>query len=188
MAGQADNRGAARASRWRIAAWTAAALLLLLPLLAMQVSGEVAWGPADFAMAGVLIAGVGAAFELALRMNGNLAHRAAAAVALAAAFLLIWINLAVGIIGTEADPANLVYGGVLVLGIAGAAIARFRPHGMALALAAPALAQALAAIAALIAGFGQAAMVTAIFIAPWLLSAWLFGLAARQREQAGATR
>ncbi|MEA3015254.1 MAG: hypothetical protein QOD42_3799 [Sphingomonadales bacterium] len=87
-------------------------------------------------------------------------------------------HLAVGIIGTEADPANLVYGGVLA--IAGALVARFRPHGMALALAATALAQALVAAGALIAGFGQASMVTALFVAPWLVSAWLFRMAARQ--------
>ncbi|HEV7659186.1 MAG TPA: hypothetical protein VGO55_05005 [Allosphingosinicella sp.] len=179
MAGNTEIRGIARTSRWRIAAWTVAALLLLLPLLAMQVSDEVVWGPADFATAGALIAGVGAAFELVVRMTGNLAYRAAVAIALAAAFLIIWINLAVGIIGTEADPANLVYGAVLATGIAGALIARLRPHGMALAMAATALAQALVAIATLIAGFGQASMVTAIFVAPWLLSAWLFRVAAR---------
>ena len=34
-----------------------------------------------------------------------------------AAFLLIWINLAVGIIGSEDNPANLMYGAVLLLGL-----------------------------------------------------------------------
>jgi hypothetical protein len=188
MAGNADIRGAARAGPWRIAGWAVAALILLLPLVAMQFTDELVWGPADFAMAAALILGVGAAFELAVRMTGNHAYRAAVAVALAASLLLIWINLAVGIIGTEDNAANLVYGGVLAIGIAGALVARFRPHGMALALAATALAQALVALAALIAGFGQAAIVTAIFVAPWLVSAWLFRIAARQQARTGAAR
>ena len=33
--------------------------------------------------------------------------------ALAAAFILVWMNLAVSIIGTEDNPAKLMYGGVL---------------------------------------------------------------------------
>ena len=55
--------------------------------------------------------------------------------------MLVWINLAVGIIGSEDNPANLMYGGVLAVGVAGAVAARFRPGGMARALAATALAQ-----------------------------------------------
>jgi hypothetical protein len=51
------------------------------------------------------------------------------------------MNLAVGVIGTEDDPANLMYVGVLAVGIIGAIIARFRPHGMARTLFATALAQ-----------------------------------------------
>ena len=51
--------------------------------------------------------------ELAARMTGNSAYRAAVGVAVAAAFILVWMNLAVGIIGTEDNPAKLMYGGVL---------------------------------------------------------------------------
>src|SRR5688572_8042949 len=58
-------------------------------------------------------------------------YRFAVGVALAAALFLVWMNLAVGLIGTEDNPANLLYGGVLAVGIIGAIIARFRPHGMA---------------------------------------------------------
>jgi hypothetical protein len=50
------------------------------------------------------------------------------------------MNLAVGIIGSEDNPANLMYGGVLAVGIIGAIIARFEPHGMARALVATTLA------------------------------------------------
>jgi hypothetical protein len=171
-----------------MAAWATAAILLLLPLFAMQVTNEVAWDLADFVFAGVLILGVGVAYELTVRMTGNTPYRAAVAVALAAAFILIWMNLAVGIIGTEDNPANLMYGGVLVVGIIGAVIARFRPDGMARALFAAALAQAVVAAIALIAGM-QSPVSPAIeilglngfFAALWLGSAWLFRKAARKQ-------
>jgi hypothetical protein len=58
-------------------------------------------------------------------MTDNRAYRAAVGVAIAAAFILVWMNLAVGIIGSEDNPANLMYGGVLAIGIIGAVIARF---------------------------------------------------------------
>lgn len=87
-------------------------------------------------------------------MVGNNAYRAAVGVALAAAFVLVWMNLAVGVIGSEDNPANLMHGGVLAAAIVGVVIARFRPRGMARALLATALAKALVAVIALIAGLG----------------------------------
>lgn len=54
----------------------------------------------------------------------------------------------------DGDPANLMYFGVLAVGIIGALIARFKPRGMARALIAMALAQALILTIALIARFG----------------------------------
>lgn len=76
----------------------ATAFILLLPLLAMQFTDEVAWGPADFVVVGALLLGTGFMYELAARKASGIAYRAAAGVALVASLLLIWINLAVGII------------------------------------------------------------------------------------------
>ena len=89
--------------------------------------------------------------ERSTMLNRN-AYRAAVGVALAAAFILVWINLAVGLIGDSGDLANSMYIGVLAAGIVGAIIAPFRPHGMARVLLATALAQALVAVIALLAG------------------------------------
>jgi hypothetical protein len=111
MAGKAENGGGRRGSPWRIAAWTVAALMLLLPLVAMRFTDEVSWDETDFILAGALIGGAGLTFELAARATANHAYRAAVGVALAAAFLLIWLNLAVGIVGTEDNPFNLMFGG-----------------------------------------------------------------------------
>ena len=60
------------------------------------------------------------------------------------------MNLAVGIIGSEDNPANLLYLGVLAVGILGAGFVRFRPRGMARTLLATALAQMLVPVIALI--------------------------------------
>ena len=61
----------------------------------------------------------------------NTTYRFASGVAVGAAFILVWLSLGVGIIGRDGDPANLMYFGVLAVGIIGTLIARFRPGGMA---------------------------------------------------------
>lgn len=186
MAVNTVNGGNWRGSRWRLAGWGAATVLLLVPLVAMQFTDEVNWSVADFVVFGAMLACAGGAFELAARMTRNTAYRAAVAVALAAAFLLVWANGAVGIIGSEDNPANLMFGGVLAVGLVGAAVARFRPEGMARALVATALAQALVAVVAAVAGMGYIFAATAFFGALWLASAWLFRRAALQQAGAGA--
>lgn len=171
-----------------------AALILLLPLVAMQFTDEVVWDETDFAVIGVMLFGACSAYELAARMTGNIAYRAAVGVAVVAAFILMWINLAVGIIGSEDNPANLMYGGVLAVGILGALIVRFQPHGMARALAVTALVQASVGVLALIAGLGATGAnwpgaivaLTGLFAALWRISAWLFQKAAWEQTSAGA--
>jgi hypothetical protein len=127
-------------------------------------------------------------------MRTRNAYRSAAGLALAAALLLIWLSLGVGIIGKDGDPANLLYFGVLAVGVIGAICARLKPHGMARALLATALAQALVAAIALIAELGlpysppaEIVLLNAFFIAMFAGSAWLFRSAARQNpEEVGA--
>jgi hypothetical protein len=160
----------------------ATAFILLLPLLAMQITDEVVWGLADFVVAGALLFGAGLTYELVARKMGSIAYRVAVGVALVAALLLVWMNLAVGLIGSEDELANLMYIGVLAVGIIGAIIARFRPHGMVRALFATALAQTLVAVIALIAGMHQypgssvseILNVNGFFVALFILSALLF--------------
>jgi hypothetical protein len=171
----------------------ATAFILLLHLLAMQITDAVVWGPADFAVAGALLFGTGLTYQLVTRKAGTIAYRFAVGAALAAALILVWVNLAVGLIGSEDDPANLMYIGVLAVGIIGALIARFRSRGMARALLATALAQALVAVVALIAGMHQnpgssvfeILAANAFFVALFVGSALLFRYAARERTPAG---
>lgn len=115
----------------------------------------------------------------------NTTYRMAIGVALAAAFILIWLSLGVGIIGRDGDPANLMYFGVLAVGITGAFMARFRPRGMARALSATAIAQASVTAIAISAGLGypwsgplELSILNGTFIALFAGSAWLFRRAA----------
>lgn len=189
MMGNARTTGTG--NRWRIAGWGAAAVLLLLPLVAMQFTDEVDWGLSDFVIFGAMLALAGGAFEWAVKLSPGKTFRAAAGVALAAAFLLVWVNGAVGLVGNEDNPANLMYLGVLIIGIAGAAVTRVRPSGMALTMMAVAVAQLLVPVIALIAGLASMQgmintfMVTGLFCMLWLVSAWLFrisGIPAESEE------
>lgn len=168
----------------RLAVWGGAAALMLLPLLILRLAGNETWAPGDFVFLAILLAGIGVAYELAARVRDRSAYRVAVGLALAAALLLIWINLAVGIIGSEDNPANAIYGGVIAVALAGTMLARFRPLGMAYAMAATAIAQVLAFVVALAAGLGFTGPITIFFAALWLLSAWLFRKAARARAPA----
>ena len=68
-----------------------------LPAVAMLFTGEVDWGPGDFLAMGAMLLVACSACELAARLLARPAHRVAAFVAIAAAFLLTWAELAVGI-------------------------------------------------------------------------------------------
>lgn len=169
-------------SPWRAAMWAAALALLLLPWVAMQFTAEVDWTPGDFTIFGVMLLGACGAMELGARMNGHLAYRTGVAVAVAAGFLLVWVNLAVGIVGSEHNPANLMFAGVLLVPAIGALAARFRAPGMVRALTATAAAQAIAAGAVLWLGHGYEALLTCFFVALWAVSALLFRWAASARR------
>ena len=120
-------------------------------------------------------------------------YRFATVLALATAFILVWLIGAVGVIGVEGDPFDLMYFGVLAVGIISAVIARFQSHGMARALFATAFAQALVTVIALLAGKHQSSVssvpeiliLNGFFIALFLGSARLFGNAAREGTPTG---
>lgn len=191
MAASAEHGGLWWRSRWRIAAWGTVLLVLLLPMFAMQFTEEVAWDLADFVVFGAMLVGAGTTIELAARTTRNRTYLAAVGIALTAAFILVWMNAAVGIIGNENNPANLMYGGVLAVGAIGAIIRGFRPDGMASALFATALVQALVCVIAIIAGMGypespplEIVGVNALFVVLWFVSALLFRKAAREQIRA----
>jgi hypothetical protein len=132
------------------------------------------WGPMDFAIIGVLVLGSGLLYEYASMRAGNVAHRAAVGIAVAAGLFLIWVNLAVGMIGDEGNPANLMYILVLFVALIGAAIARFEPREASIAMFATAITHVVVAAIALIAGLGPTLPADAFFVAAWVASGLLF--------------
>ncbi len=164
--------------RW--AGWGGAVVLILTPLIVMKLApgAGVNWTLGDFIFAILMFGAVGLAFELAARISTSWWYRGGAALGLAAGFLLIWANLAVGYIGSEDNPYNLLFFGVVAIAIAGALLARFRARGMALAMLAAAIAHAAAGLGGLAAD-PITAPITLAFAAMWLASAALFRRAAR---------
>lgn len=162
------------------------ALLLLIPLAAKLILADMAWNLFDFVAAGIMLFGAGLTFVLIARMGNTTAYRLAVGVAVAAGLLLVWANLAVGLVGSEGNPANLLYGGVLAVALIGAVAARFRPLGMSRAMFGAALTYVVVTAIALFVWkpAGAAAepaahllnvlVANVLFVALWAASGWLF--------------
>lgn len=76
-----------------------ATLLLLIPLIAMQFTNEVNWGPFDFLIAAVLLFLIGLIIEFLIRTKKP-GYRILLAVVLLVILILFWVELAVGIFGS----------------------------------------------------------------------------------------
>jgi hypothetical protein len=127
----------------------ATAFLLLIPLVAMQFTQEVVWTLSDFVFAAVILFGTGLTYVLIARKWNNTVYRMAVGVAVVAGFLIVWVNAAVGLVGSNDNPVNLLYGSVLAVALIGAFVARFRPLGLSYAMFAAALTYAVVTVIAL---------------------------------------
>jgi hypothetical protein len=156
--------------------WGGAACLLLLPAVAMQLDAPgVEWTVPDFIVMGLMLAVACGLYELGAWLYGGTACRAGFGIAVVSGVLTVWTNLAVGMLGDEGHPANLMFLGVILVATSGAFVADFKAPGMARAMCATAAAQVLAACVGLAMGFGSREVVlTAAFALPWLASAGMF--------------
>lgn len=93
-------------------------------------------------------------------------YKSAIVLSIFGVFLLIWMSLGIGIIGEDGNPKNIVYAGVVLIGIIGTILSRKKPMGMALTLFTMALAQSVIAIIAILLKAGM----------PWSPPAELLGL------------
>lgn len=119
--------------------------LLVAPAIAMLFTREADWGPEDFGAFAVMpLLGCGA-YEALDRAATGRTYRIAAALAVGAAFLMVWADLSVGYVGDAPSPTSA---GVVLVAVVGACIARLRPAGTAIAMVA--IAQLLAAPACFI--------------------------------------
>jgi len=108
--------------------------LLLIALTAMQFPAEADWTVSDFIAATVLLMGAGMIYKFVSLQMPLPSYRRGVAFAVFPSLAVIWVNLAVGIIGNEDHPANLMFFAVLLAGFTGAIIARFRPKGLSLTM------------------------------------------------------
>jgi hypothetical protein len=165
--------------------WGGAAALLLAPWLAMRFTHEVAWTGGDFMVFGAMLLTACVAFETVTRVARVPSYLLASMIAIGAAFLLLWANLAVGIVDAPDHPANLLFLGVLVIGAVGAGLARLRARSMSYVLAAMAVAQLLAGGIVMQMETQESTMFvaafTGLYVVAWLTSALLFRKAANAR-------
>ncbi|HOI29631.1 MAG TPA: hypothetical protein PLZ15_07680 [Melioribacteraceae bacterium] len=168
-------------------------LILLIPLIAMIAGDEVVWNLMDFVIAGILLSGAGISFVLLTHKSGNRKYSIATGIAVGAALFMMWANLAVGIIGNEDNPANIMYLWVIGVGVVAAVIAQFKPKGMSYALLATALTQVIVVVIAYIEGngntfseFRELITVNGFFIALWIISSALYLQSAKLTVQKDA--
>ena len=166
-------------TRWRITVWSGAAFLLMLPAIAMRFTREVDWSAADFLAMGAMLLSACAAFEIAARVARDPAYLLGALAAIGSGFLLVWIDLAVGVIGSEDDPANLLFAGVLITAFVGSIAARLQPRKMARAMYATAVVQALIGVYAAFGPHLEAVALCLVFAGIWVVSGRLFAHADR---------
>jgi len=163
--------------------WGGALALLALPWVAMRFTDEVAWTGRDFALFGAMLLVACLAFEAALRVARVPAHLLASLLAIGTAFLLVWANLAVGIVDEPEHPANLMFAAVLLVGAIGAALSRLQASGMAQVLSLMACLQAAAGAIAISMDTQTPALVMAVLTlvcsAAWLSAAWLYHVSSR---------
>ncbi len=159
----------------------------------MRLTEQVDWQAGDFLAFGVMLLIPGLALELVTRKRGPGSYRTGVGLAMAAAFFLVWVNGAVGLIGAEDNPANLMYGGVLGVAVLGAAVCRLRPRGMALSMLAAAGVQVLVLVIALLRDAGHGAPSwptgtitgTVFFVSLWCCAAFAFRQADHDTREEG---
>jgi hypothetical protein len=139
IAGRTDDGAGRRRSLWKSPALLTG-LILLIPLWGNHFVHGWNWPLRAFVVLGVFLFVIGFTYELVTRNRNAIAYRAAVGVAFAAGFLLTWTNL---VQWADVTPAAAMYFAVPIVGVIGAAVARLRPNGMAWALFATALAQAV---------------------------------------------
>jgi hypothetical protein len=75
-------------------------IILSIPLIAMQFTNEVNWELSDFIIAGILLLGTGLICEFIMRKVKTKENRIALCLVVITILLLVWAELAVGIIGS----------------------------------------------------------------------------------------
>ena len=157
-------------------------VVLLIPLWGVIYVDDWNWDWHGFVIAGAFVFSAAMLYEFAAKTMRNRAYKLAVGLAVTTSFLVAWSNFVQAV---DVNLFNFMYHGVVVLGLVGAAVARFRARGMAVVMAAMAIAQALVPLIALVFWNTKLAGVlggNGVAIVLFAVSAWLFRRAARTHE------
>ncbi|MBP6506143.1 MAG: hypothetical protein KA257_01150 [Opitutaceae bacterium] len=164
--------------------------LLLIPLVGNMTVEGWNWTWHDFLFAWVVFATTTFIYRfIATRAVANLTYRLGAGLAVAAGFFIFWMTAAVQIIGDE-NPGNILYLGVIVTGLTGVGLARFKPAGMAKAAFVTAAATFLVPVIAFLfwpadfsPGVGQVFVLNFCFVLMFVGAGLLFRQSSLMRTQ-----
>lgn len=156
-----------------------------------QLSEEMVWTISDFGFAFVLIYSAGLALLFAIERSDVGIYKIAAGLAILTAFVLIWTNLAVGLIGNEGNSANLLYVSVIAVGLIGASITKLSARPMSFVMFAMAGTQILVPLIALVfwkpdditADVAGVFGITTFFAALFVISGLLFRRSSTSRQE-----
>jgi hypothetical protein len=165
-------------------------IILMVPLVAMQFTDEVNWSIMDFLLMGSLIFGTGVLFVLVMRLSRNIVYKVASGLAIGATFFMVWVNLAVGLIGAGPHAGNLMYAGVIAVLIGGIYMSRFKAAGLERTMYATAFAFVLHTAIALVANMqnypSSSVMeiigVNLFFASPYVVAGLLFRYVALEQK------
>ena len=181
MQGSLNDSKGWSSTPWRVAAWSVAGGLMLVPIIAELASENFGWDAADFIIVAVILATSCLLFDRAARKAPDFSYLAGAGAALAAGFGLFLVNGAVGLVGSEDEAHNLWFFMAMLVAVAGAIIARGRRGALAVTMFAAAGVHIIVSAALLIRAGGvsdgspMAEVVgLSLFAVLWLASGLLF--------------
>ncbi len=111
-------------------------LLITLGILVLPAIGELTveswdWGPAGFLLMGTLLFVTFLMIELLAKQSSNTLYKIAVALTTLTTFGIIYVNLAVGIIG-DGNNTSACYFLVVPVGFIGLAVSRLKPKGLSI--------------------------------------------------------
>lgn len=136
------------------------------------------WDALDFLVAAGLIGATGLALVPLFRNGHAPAYRLAATTAVVGCLALVWVNLAVGLVGSAANDFNVLYAFVPLLGLVGTLISRASARGLGLTAAGMAILMVVLLAASIVtqpdAFAAPGTGLHILFIAVFAFSAWQF--------------
>lgn len=125
---------------------------LFIPMLAMLLQTGLQWSVFDFMVVGGLVFTAAMGFMLLRSWSNSPTQSLAAMLAVASTFLVVWVNLAVGLIGAGPHWGNWIYAIIPFVIVGGVMIGGQNVRGLRISMYAAAISFLVIGLIALIAG------------------------------------